>query len=113
MKIRHPLAMLARHTQTNTDSGICQPGKWPDSYFFPAMSAGKNVCICLCSSACPVECSPREMRSLFLWGVAYSSGVANSKSIFTVNLSVNSNDLFLYKSYVVFLRVPGRLARLF
>ena len=61
MKIHHPLAMLARHTQTNTDSDICQTGKWPDSYFFPAMPAGKNVCICLCGS------------------------VANSKSIFTVN----------------------------
>ena len=45
----------------NTDSGICQTGsKWPDNYFFPTTSAGKNVCICLCGS------------------------VANSKSIFTV-----------------------------
>jgi len=26
--------------------------------------------------ACPVECLPREMRSLFNWGGAYSSGVA-------------------------------------
>jgi hypothetical protein len=32
-----------------------------------------------------VECSPREMRSLFLWGVAHSSGATDSKSVFKAN----------------------------
>jgi hypothetical protein len=35
---------------------------------------------------CPVECLPYEMRSIFHWGEAYSSGV--SEKLININLSV-------------------------
>jgi hypothetical protein len=83
MKIRHSLAMLVRHTQTYTDK---KPYPLVDSpadklsapsgmyCFYPAMSAGQNVCVNPCGSACPV--APVD-----------ATGVANSKSIFTVKIT--------------------------
>jgi len=36
----------------------------------------------LSASACPVKCLPREMRSIFLWGVAYFAGAPSVRDCF-------------------------------
>jgi hypothetical protein len=38
--------------------------------------------------SCPVECLPCEMRSLFHWGGAYSTGVLSHFSLFRDPLSI-------------------------
>ncbi|MDL1959303.1 MAG: hypothetical protein LWW99_08070 [Deltaproteobacteria bacterium] len=58
MKIRHPLAILARHTDRRTQTRvICQTGKWPDSHFLYAILLEKtSVFVCA---------SPRLIQKVF------------------------------------------------
>ncbi|MGD9192727.1 MAG: hypothetical protein PVH58_12435, partial [Desulfobacterales bacterium] len=46
-------------------------------------------------NACPMKCLSREMRSLFLWGEAYSSGLA---------IDLNKNSTYIQLAFLKVLK---------